>query len=418
MGKPWLARALVLLNVVELVVAVYVVVALAPALGDLNASIASGSMSPVTSTTTTSTTVPVGTATSTTTSTSTTISTSTSTTDSGSTPAVSATTSSTVAGFRPSASGTTGSIRPVRVLWLNWKHPSAEPLELLLVVAMASIGACIHALTSLTTYIGNRRFIDSWSSWYLIRLPAGVGLALLLYFVLRAGFISASSGGGTINPYGLAAFAGLSGMFSKEATDMLHDVYSTVFKSSANSQRADKVDGAMMIDHVTPASVLVGTKDLAVKIYGRGFFAATTAKVGSSKRAVRVKDDTTLTVTLLDADVAAPGVVTVTLIPPGSPPAPPATIDIRVRPGVTAVTAAGPNAPLSVTGKGFTARSTVLIGDQGRPVVGRTVPTVLLVQVTNDDYQHRDTAVLTVRNPDAEGGVSEPFPLASVTKWP
>jgi hypothetical protein len=306
----------------------------------------------------------------------------------------------------------------VHVLWLDWKNPSAEPLELFLVVAMATIGAGIHGLTSLSTYVGNRRFVESWSTWYLIRLPVGVGLAVLLYFVLRAGFISASSGGGTINPYGLAAFAGLSGMFSKEATDMLHDVYSTVFKSSANAQRADKVDGAMMIVHVTPASLAVGTNDLTIKIYGRGFFAATTAKVGSATRPVSVKDEGELTVTLLDVDVAAPGVVTIELVPPRAPPTARASVDIRVRPVVTAVTAAGPLAPVSVTGAGFTAHSTVLVGGQGRPVVGRTLPTALQVQVTDDDYQHRDTATLIVMNPGVEGGASEPFRLAQVAGWP
>ena len=38
-----------------------------------------------------------------------------------------------------------------------------------------------------------------------------------------------------MNPFGIAALGGLAGMFSKQATDKLNEVFSTMFKTSSNS---------------------------------------------------------------------------------------------------------------------------------------------------------------------------------------
>jgi hypothetical protein len=130
----------------------------------------------------------------------------------------------------------------VSVFGATWTKPAPEALNLLIVVVMAAIGASIHALTSLTTYVGNRRFLSSWTWWYIVRMPVGAAIALVLYFVLRAGFVSVTASSSDVNAYGIAAFAGLAGMFAKQATDKLREIFDVAFKSSSgDAERTGKV---------------------------------------------------------------------------------------------------------------------------------------------------------------------------------
>jgi hypothetical protein len=120
------------------------------------------------------------------------------------------------AGSTPAKGSTATTIPTLIIFGSSWTHPSAETLYLLVVISAAAIGATIHALTSLSTFVGNKTFVNSWTWWYIIRLPVGVGIAAILYFILRAGFVSIGSSGSNINAYGVAAFSGLAGMFSKQ----------------------------------------------------------------------------------------------------------------------------------------------------------------------------------------------------------
>ena len=116
---------------------------------------------------------------------------------------------------------------------------------LLLAMIMGAIGGYIHAATSFATYLGNRNFKASWGWWYGLRAFVGSGLALLLYFAVRAGLLGAGTGTRSIDPYGVALVSGLAGLFSKQATDKLEEVFNTAFKTSegaGDDQRTDKAD--------------------------------------------------------------------------------------------------------------------------------------------------------------------------------
>ena len=110
---------------------------------------------------------------------------------------------------------------------------TADTVLFLLVVVFGALGAYVHAATSFADFVGNRRFVGSWTWWYFLRLPIGATLALLLYVALRAGFFTAGTEAEAVNPYGVAALAGLSGLFSKQATDKLREVFTTMFQVSA-----------------------------------------------------------------------------------------------------------------------------------------------------------------------------------------
>jgi hypothetical protein len=44
---------------------------------------------------------------------------------------------------------------------------------------------------------------------------------------------------GDLSPYGVAAVAGLAGLFSKQATDKLREVFETLFKTEKVTDRAN-----------------------------------------------------------------------------------------------------------------------------------------------------------------------------------
>jgi len=105
---------------------------------------------------------------------------------------------------------------------------SADAALLLAVVLVSGVGSFVHAATSFSDYVGNRELRTSWIWWYLLRALVGSSLALVFYFAVRGGFFTGTSTK-DINPYGIAAVAGLVGLFSKQATDKLRELFDTAF---------------------------------------------------------------------------------------------------------------------------------------------------------------------------------------------
>jgi hypothetical protein len=157
--------------------------------------------------------------------------------------------------------------------WEGTFHPNIwvlpEHCYLFMVIVGGALGSYIHATTSFTDYVGNRKLVSSWNWWYVLRPFIGVVLALIFYFVVRAGFLT---GGGDINPYGVIALAALAGMFSKQATDKLEEVFTTIFRPApgkGDAKRGDKL-GAPTISGMAPREgpTSGGTE---VTITGTGF---------------------------------------------------------------------------------------------------------------------------------------------------
>jgi hypothetical protein len=152
---------------------------------------------------------------------------------------------------------------------------------LLLVMIAGALGSLIQTATSFADFVGNRRFYSSWVPWYLIRLVIGVLLALLLYFVFRGGFFSGNSPSTAVNPYGIAALAGLAGLFSKQATDKLREVFETLFRvasSGGDAQRKDDLANAVpTVAAVDPTVVTAGSSQVTLTVRGAHFGKGTSA---------------------------------------------------------------------------------------------------------------------------------------------
>lgn len=139
--------------------------------------------------------------------------------------------------------GATPSVRIVGGLLTVPISTDSEVRLALVALVSGALGAFVHSATSFTTYLGNRQLIRSWAVWYIVRPFIGMALALLFYYIVRAGFVAPGANGADVNPFGIAAVGGLAGMFSKEATAKLRALFEELFKPPAkdDAARADKL---------------------------------------------------------------------------------------------------------------------------------------------------------------------------------
>lgn len=154
---------------------------------------------------------------------------------------------------------------------------SIDERFLLLVIVAGALGSYIHAGTSYADFVGNRKFTPSWTWWYILRPFIGTALALVVYFAIRGGFLLLANdvAAEKVNPYGIAAIAALVGMFSKQATDKLNEVFSTLFRpkeGSGDHARKDSLDetGAA----ISPKRTALGTGKVALTVTGNNFVEA------------------------------------------------------------------------------------------------------------------------------------------------
>jgi hypothetical protein len=222
------------------------------------------------------------------------------------------------------------SANSIEVSFFGWWTPtlSSGTVILLLVVVAGSLGSYIHMVTSFVDYVGNRKLTLSWTWWYLLRVFIGAALAVLLYFAFRGGLFSSSSQTNVVNPYGIAALAGLAGMFHKKATDKMEEVFGVLFPSNKDDERADSLSNPVpRLDGLSPASLPAGARpanapDLVITLRGDGFVVKTQARVtraGESEqlsRELRSIGTSVVQLQLLPEDVAAPATFQITLVNP------------------------------------------------------------------------------------------------------
>ena len=129
-----------------------------------------------------------------------------------------------------SSSAAAGAVHRVTFAWgLFTVRATRSTALLLLAMIMGAVGGYVHAATSFVSYIGNRQFKASWGWWYALRTTIGAALALMIYLAFRAGLLTTSGSGADaqIDPYGVAAVSALAGLFSKQATDKLEEIFNT-----------------------------------------------------------------------------------------------------------------------------------------------------------------------------------------------
>jgi hypothetical protein len=228
---------------------------------------------------------------------------------------------------KTATAASTAATKPIDLFWgLFQFNLLPETALIALTAVMGGIGATIFIAISFGDFVGNRRFATNWIWFYLVRLFVGPALALVFYFAVRGGFLATSATGTDINPYGIAALAGLVGLFSKRAGDKLKEVFDTLFQTSQDDARGDSVTNPLpTIGGIEPLPT-PNPETLTFTLQGTGFIEASTVSVGRSAldgeqpmllpRKTKFLSETELGITLLTDDVAEPGLLWISVTNP------------------------------------------------------------------------------------------------------
>lgn len=147
---------------------------------------------------------------------------------------------------------------------------------LLLVALMGFLGNMVHIASSFTSYVGNNTFKRSWILWYFVKPFTAAGLAVIIYFIIRAGFLSYGSGAAGISLYGILSLSALAGLFTDSATLKLKEVFDVIFKTK--DDRKDKLHGddtnqaskVITVSTVLPLAIPAAT-ETTITITGTNF---------------------------------------------------------------------------------------------------------------------------------------------------
>lgn len=290
----------------------------------------------------------------------------------------------------------------------------APDRQMIFTVMMAgALGSLIHVMTSFGDYVGNRELGSSWL-WYLaLRVPIGIAIAVLFYFIVRGGILVPTIQGTPnagfspadtvrINPYGMAGFAALAGMFSQKAADKLSDVFDAMWSRTQPDKRRDALGSSKSIT-VDPATLFQGErKDLTIT--GSGFEDATTATINGNTRTFNRISATRGTVKLLDDDVKQTAKLELVITNPNKDVFK-ATIEVAAKPVISTTDVNKAGLALTVNGQGFKAGCTAQINGAARTITSVADSKIVLALDAADVATPGRDLRLAIKNPD--GGAVE-----------
>ena len=298
---------------------------------------------------------------------------------------------------------------------------------LILIAAMGALGGLVHAMSSFTTFVGNRELLPSWIWWYVLRPFLGALVAVVVYLVFRARPGSADFALSSADCLSTAAFAALIGLFAEHATIKLKDIFDTLFTPRNPDPRRDAAGEVTpaKLEKLDPSTLTVGQTPLPpLKVIGTGFLDKSQVKVGDALRPANFVSATELTVSLTADDVKKAQTLSVTVFNKPSDGAasnsltltvqPPQDAAVEVKPATLeklepSTLKAGETPPLKVIGTGFLKDCQVKVGDALRQTTFVSA-TELTVSLTADDVKEPRTLTVTVFN-KPDGAASNPLTL-------
>jgi|SRR5579872_118586 len=116
------------------------------------------------------------------------------------------------------------------VSWFGFRLTENREFLFFITVAIAGgLGGLIHTVRSFTWYVGNRDLRWSWIPYNFLLPVVGALAGTVFYLVLRAGLFSPSTSVSQASPFGFAAIAILSGLFSSQAFEKLRNLAAQIF---------------------------------------------------------------------------------------------------------------------------------------------------------------------------------------------
>jgi hypothetical protein len=293
-------------------------------------------------------------------------------------------------------------------VWCEW----APDRQMMFTVMMAgALGSLAHSLTSFGDYVGNKELSTNWIWFFTLRIPIGIAIAVLFYFIIRGGLIiptvqvqsatlatNPSEATLYVNPYSIAAFSALAGMFSRQATDKLAAIFDVVFAMKKPVEREGALGAGTPLTFV-PKSLTKGKLE-NLTVTGSGFAKETKAKVGGKDRPFTPISDTKGTITLAQEDVATARKLEIELTNPGAK----GTIEVVEAPvSKPQITETDPkelqktSTSVTLTGQGL-ANCTATVNGKDRPP-SSTDNTKAVIPLVAGDFAGSEVKI-TVKNPN------------------
>lgn len=99
-----------------------------------------------------------------------------------------------------------------------------------LMAIMGGLGGATYMAYSFAKHLGTKDYDPNWTWWVIIRPFTGASFGTIFYIVLRGLIMPQAESLNGVNMYGLMAFSGLAGMFSKQAVVWLGGVFDQMLK--------------------------------------------------------------------------------------------------------------------------------------------------------------------------------------------
>lgn len=122
-----------------------------------------------------------------------------------------------------------------------------ESEVLRMIIIMGALGGSLHWTSSFAKYVGNGQLLRRWIPYYLLVPFEGAALAPVVYLLLRVGVLGgavSNEGTGSLNLISLYGFAALTGLFSKQAIEMLYEVFKTIFTKIKGKDSLETTEAA------------------------------------------------------------------------------------------------------------------------------------------------------------------------------
>lgn len=111
--------------------------------------------------------------------------------------------------------------------------------NLLIISALFGIlGSSLHAISSLTAWIGTKKDGKSWVHWYYTRPLVGASLAVIVYVIFRAGLVT----GPDLNYFGVAAISAIAGLMASAVTQKIRDLVDILFGGKKTDKEKGDID--------------------------------------------------------------------------------------------------------------------------------------------------------------------------------
>jgi hypothetical protein len=176
--------------------------------------------------------------------------------------------------------------------------------QMLVLVALAgALGAAAYVAKSFAFHAGTGDYDAAWRWWYVLRVPVGAALAVILYFVVIGGLVGWQAIGANpfdrTNPLAVVGLGALAGAFANETFEKLKQVVVAALTSGTEAPAKTEV---------REASLSADRKTLLVK--GLGFDGTVKAKANGTE--LKLKPDSVTksafeAVLESGAEIAAPG---------------------------------------------------------------------------------------------------------------